>query len=77
MCKYEKQVSATVNSGRIRFTELNLDNILIDQFELKPKLHFEPLITNAVGLKQKPSSVECRISIDPTPKGFDFFKAPI
>ena len=32
MCKYEKQVSATVKSGRIRFTELNLDNILIDQF---------------------------------------------
>ena len=39
-------------------------------------MYFEPLLKEAMGLTQNPMSIESKIVYEPTPKGFDYFRAP-
>lgn len=40
---------------------LNPHNVIVDQFSLKPLLHFEPLLLESLGLSAKPQSLEGRL----------------
>ena len=73
--EYARQVSNQYKS-RTLFLDLNPENIMLDQLQLMPFLHYEPIINEAIGLRQKPFSLECRVAFAPTPKGFDYFKSP-
>lgn len=62
---YEKQ--------KFKYCYLSPKNVLFDQYSLAPKLRFEPLLAQAVGLRKRPMSVQMLLSMFPTPEGFDYF----
>ena len=51
------------------------DNIIIDQNTLTPKLSFEPLLLETLGIKDKPMSIENKIVFASTPARFDYFRS--
>ena len=75
LIKYSEKVKEDKES-KARFTYLNPDTIVVDQFNLRPSVYFEPLLKEAMGLTFNPMSIESRIAFEPTPKGFDYFRAP-
>lgn len=41
---------------------------------MKPKLSFNPLLLDALGLRNKPLSIEQMLSFFPTPQAFNYFE---
>jgi hypothetical protein len=50
------------------------DYVIFDQITLRPKLSYEPLLTELLGLRKRPVSTEGMIVWFCTPKEFDYFQ---
>ena len=52
-------------------------NVLFNQFTLKPKLKFDPMLNDVLGLRKRPLTVENLVTFFPTPRHFDFFQSEL
>ena len=55
LSSYNEKVST--ESNKQYYSWMSPANVVFDQFTLKPKLRFEPLIYDSLGLKNRPLSI--------------------
>ncbi len=71
---YEKTVTKDMQNKKY-YDFVSPQNIIFDQFSLHPKLKYEPVLQEALGLRNKPFSLENLITFCPTPENFNYFRS--
>jgi hypothetical protein len=69
------QESASTEHMAYYYDCLSPSTVVFDQRMLRPMLKFEPLLTAALGLGNRPATIENILTLFPTPQGFDYFQS--